>query len=57
MTDRKFFKNIFKLCEGLPEKILKFSQIFVFLTFVIFLAECLNKHFRKLDKSLRNFCS
>ena len=36
---------------------MKFCQNFQFLTFVIFVAEISNKHFCKLDKILRNFCS
>ena len=36
---------------------MKFCQNFQFLTFVIFVAEVSNKHFCKLDKIFRNFCS
>ena len=36
---------------------MKFCQNFHFLTFVIFVAEISNKHFCKLDKIRRNFCS
>ena len=36
---------------------MKFCQNLHFLTFVIFVAEISNKHFCKLDKILRNFCS
>ena len=36
---------------------MKIDQNFQFLTFVIFVAEIPNKHFCKLDKILRNFCT
>ena len=37
--------------------LIKFCQNFHFLTFAIFIAKTSNKHFRKLDKNLRNFPS
>ena len=55
----KIFKNNFFNFVKIKKKWKydEFCQNIQFLAFVIFVSEISNKHFRKLDKSLRNFCS